>query len=148
MLGILIEVPLADNPTFITKDNRTLIRVQGCTINRFVIFMLLHYIFTFNIEYTQSTIFTGCIDQLLFLAKTADCIHISFEGRLERTYWGRRFRNIKYFDSVIHANHYFIFTICDLETYWSRVELDGLSRITVAVGRIPETNCVVVGTTC
>lgn len=115
VLSVLVEIPLADESTLVAKNYGAFIGVQGCAIDRFVVFVLLHYVFALHIKNPEASILTGSIDQLIFLAKTADCVYVAFEGCFEGTNWGRRFGDVEYLDCVVHPDDYFIFAISDLE---------------------------------
>ncbi len=62
VLRFIVEVPFADEAPFISEHNGTLIGVQDCAVDRFVIFMFFDCVLYLHVEYPQSSVLARSVD--------------------------------------------------------------------------------------
>lgn len=98
MLRLIVEVPLAHRPSLISVHNRTFVWMEGCTVDWSIIFVLFYHTLHLHIENPESSIFTGCVNEFVFFAKTSDCVNVSFESVLKGSDGCCGLGDVEYFD--------------------------------------------------
>ena len=116
MFAIFVQIPFCYKTSLISKHDRALIWMQGCTVDRFVIFVLFSYFFRPDVMNSQSSVFTCSVYQFLFFTEASNSVYVAFEGLLEDAGGSGRFAEVKYFGRVVHTDHYFVFSLGYFET--------------------------------
>ena len=103
------QIPFGNHPSLVSKQYWSFIGMQRRAVDRTIVFMLFDNIFSFEVEYSESSVFTGCIDDLIFASEATDCCYITFETCLECPDGVVRFINIYNFDCIVHSHNDLIF---------------------------------------
>ena len=139
------QVPPFHNTQLVSCHNRSLVRVQGCAVDRLIMLERFHRCPRPDIEEPQVSILASCVDEILLLPKTANRGYVPLEVAVIGSKVLVGPLQVVHLGAVVHPDDDLALVLGDLDAVRCGGELDGFRRVAGAVGRVPKLDGVVVG---